>query len=387
MTGVMAIAPVWALDEKDLVSLKADVEALKSRVLKLPSLDLSGYADASYVYNFSEPDAGAGRSNRGRLFDTQPDGFAPNALVLNVGKPVSEASPYGFQSTLFFGNDARVIHSLGGGAPSDAFDLQQLYAEACAPVGKGLDLKLGKFAGLLGAEVTQSPLNWNFSRSLLFTYSQPGAHTGLLASYPVTDQVNATAGVVNGWDSVDDNNKDKTFTGSLAWSPAKSFSLTANAVTGAEEASDNHHKRTVADLVMTYKPADRWSFMANYDYGRESGLTPGFSGVPGDDTAIWQGLALYAKYDVTPRWSVAARGERFDDKDNVRTTFTGPGGTVPTHLRFYEGTLTSQWTFYEHLMVRLEYRYDKADERVFFRNTDGFVNYQNTLATEVAVTF
>jgi hypothetical protein len=220
-----------------------------------------------------------------------------------------------------------------------------------------------------------------------FSYSQPGTHTGVLATYPFNTQLSAAGGIVNGWDSVDDNNKGKTLTASVAWNPAKPFSMTVNTVTGAEQASSNHPKRTVLDLVTTYKPVERWSFMANYDYGRENGLTAGAFNTPGSETAIWQGVALYAKYDVTSKWSLAARGERFDDKDNVRTAFTTFGGSARTHILYYEGTLTSQWTFYEHLLLRLEYRYDNADERVFFRDADNFVHYQNTIAAEVVVTF
>ena len=89
------------------------------------------------------------------------------------------------------------------------------------------------------------------------------------------------------------------------------------------------------------------------------------------------------KYDISPKWSLAGRAEQFSDRDNVRTGFTGPGSTtILDGINFYEYTLTSQWNLYEHVIARLEYRHDSANERVFFHGGDGFINDQDTIATE-----
>ncbi|MBI3082995.1 MAG: porin, partial [Candidatus Omnitrophica bacterium] len=237
----------------------------------------------------------------------------------------------------------------------------------------GIDFKIGKFVTLLGAEVIESPANWNSSRSYMFGFSIPFTHTGILASYPLGEWGSATGGVVNGWDIVDDNNKAKTLIGNVTLTPFEKLTLSFNGITGAEQAGDSNDKRSVFDLVATYQPMDKLTLMANYDVGHESGLAPASGGKSGIG---WTGLALYAKYDLSPTWYLAGRWEWFDDKDNIRTGLTSFGGGTPPDVDFYEWTLTSQWTLHKHVLARLEYRHDFADQRVFFHDTDGFSHYQ-----------
>ena len=269
---------------------------------------------------------------------------------------------------------------------TEAVDLQQAYLTVKAPVGQGLDFKVGKFVTLLGAEVIESPANWNFSRSYLFGYAIPFTHTGVLVSYPLGEWGSVTGGIVNGWDIVDDNNNAKSFLGNLTLTPLPSVTLSSNLITGAERSADNRNDRTVLDLVGTWKPLDALTLMANYDYGHESSTSHGVSSTAGFDSANWQGLALYAKYDLTPKWSLAGRGEWFNDVDGVRVALSSSDGTLDG-TNFFGYTLTSQWTLYEHVLARLEYRHDTASNRVFFHGGDGFINDQDTIAAEMIYHF
>ena len=409
----------WA-DEPSDAALRAEIRDLKNRLarlenrvagaeiggissigekpgastLELPSglrgLSISGYADVSYIYNLEKPDPVSG-GNPGRVFDTESGGFTPHAAELVLEKAMTSEMPFGFRTDLFFGDDAELIHATGlGEAPgtgnvADTFDLQQAYVTARAPIGDGLDFKVGKFVTLLGAEVIESPANWNFSRSYMFGYSIPFTHTGVLATYPLGEIGSTTLGVVNGWDIVDDNNQAKSLIGNLTLTPMKTLTVSLNGITGAEQNNNSHNHRTVFDSVVTWTPVERLALMANYDYGHESGLTPG-TGAAGSDGVNWQGLALYAKYDVTPTWSLAGRWEWFGDMDNVRTRLTSLGGGIPTDIDFMEWTLTNQWTLHEHVLARLEYRHDKANEQVF-KHGDAFNDYQDTIAAEMIYHF
>ncbi len=423
---LVAACPLWtaavSADEPDSAALKADIEVLKQRLAELESqvsngsfhgpegeagglptlvlpsglqgLALSGYADVSYIYNFNEPDPTTGtgntgaRTNRGRAFDTEPNGFTPHAFELVFEKAATDTMPVGFRADVFMGDDAEVFgtgHGLGINA--DEIELQQAYITARAPVGGGIDFKAGKFVTLLGAEVIESPSNWNFSRSYMFNYSIPFTHTGLLASYPLGELGSATLGVVNGWERVDDINKAKSLIGNITLTPFENLTLYLNGITGAEQTGDSRNKRTVFDLVASYQATEKLALMANYDYGHESGIVPGTALTRGYDSVGWTGLALYAKYDLSPTWLLAGRWEWFDDKDNVRTNFGSFGGGTPLDIDFYEWTLTSQWKLREHVLARLEYRHDFADQRVFFQDKYGFSNHQDTLAAELIYTF
>ncbi len=404
-------------DEPSNAALKADIEVLKKRLaqletqmatqdampptageapatLQLPSglqgIQLSGYLDTSYVFNFNHPDAGVPRTNVGRVFDVNANGFTIQAAELVFEKPVSDSEPIGFRTDLFFGDDAEVIHAAGLGIASDAFDLQQAYVALRAPVGAGLDFKVGKFVTLLGSEVIESPANWNFSRSYLFGFAIPFTHTGVVASYPLGEWGSTSFGLVNGWDRVDENNSFKTMLGNLTLTPLKSVMLSTTLITGAERASDNGNDRTVLDLVATWQPLEKLTLMTNYDYGHEGSVatTVGTGGgAKGPDSGNWQGLALYAKYDLTPKWSLAGRWEWFDDRGGLRTGLGGPDGGKLADLDLTELTFTSQWTLREHVLARLEYRHDNASDRVFPHTGSGFRDYQDTIAAELIYRF
>ena len=368
LSVLLAGAPVWAQD--DAAGTKAEIEVLRQRLERLerklseaestsqlagisgigekpialvglPSglqgLGISGFVDTSFIYNFAESDPGAGRTNRGRVFDVNPGSFTIQAAELVLEKPMTDEMPIGFRTDLFFGDDAELIHSTGlptlAAGTTEAFDLQQAYVTARAPIGDGLDFKVGKFVTLLGAEVIESPANWNFSRSYLFGFAIPFTHTGALATYPLGELGSVTAGVVNGWDIVDDNNNFKSLIGNITLTPVSGLTLAANGITGAELAADNRNDRTVVDLVATWQPIEKLTLMANYDYGHQSGVTArGVTATAGFDTGNWQGLALYAKYDLTDAWSLAGRWEWFDDKNNIRTGLTGPGGATDLQI-------------------------------------------------------
>lgn len=414
---LLGSAPVWA--DESTAGLKAEVEVLKQRLntleaklaesgsrgissigekgglptLALPSglqgLQMSGYTDISYGYNFNEQN---NFGNSGRIFDIEGNGFTPHAAELVLEKPLSDATPIGFRTDLFFGDDAEVFHSAGLGAATDNFDLQQAYITLRAPVGDGLDFKVGKFVTLLGAEVIESPANWNFSRSYMFGYAIPFTHTGVLATYPLFGEMGSTTlGVVNGWDIVDDNNKAKTFLGNVTVGPWNNLTLSSNFVYGAEQANNSHDQRGVLSNVLSWTPNDQWAFMANWDYGHEEdAIGVGAAGGSGADNASWQGHALYARYSPLDWYSLANRVEWFNDQDGVRVA-PAPAGAVLAgsghgDVEFFEWTLTNEFKLREHVVARLEYRLDKANGKVF-RQDQGAADYMNTVAAEVIYHF
>ena len=400
-----AAGPVWATDP----SLQAEIEVLKERLAKLeaqlsegkivpptagegastialPSglqgLQMSGYVDISYLYNFNEQN---NFGNSGRVFDIEGNGFTPHAAELVLEKTATDGTPIGFRTDLFFGDDAEVFHSTGFGAATDIFDLQQAYITLRAPVGQGLDLKVGKFVTLLGAEVIESPANWNFSRSYMFGYSIPFTHTGVLATYPTFGEMGSTTlGVVNGWDIVDDNNKAKTFLGNVTLGPWNNLTLSSNFVYGAEQANNSHDQRGVLSNVLSYTPNEQWAFMADWDYGHEEDV------IGSTDNASWQGYALYARYAPLDWYALANRIEWFNDQDGVRVAPAAAGaalaGSGHGDVEFFEWTLTNEFKLSEHVVARLEYRLDKANANVF-RQDQGAADYMNTVAGELIYHF
>ena len=393
---------VWA-DEPGMAALEEEIDDLKDRLARLESklaaqqaapaaaggagislpsglqgIELSGFVDTAYTYNFNEPED---TINDGRIFDVQANSFVVHNAQLNVSKGVDEYSPVGFNLTLMFGDDSEITSSTG--FATDKVDIQQAYVEYLADIGDGLDLTFGKQATLIGAEVIESKDNWNYSRSYMFGLAIPFTHTGIRASYPLSETLSFTTGINNGWSVVDDDNIGKGIEGQIAWEDGPAFvSMTGMyspeiTSTTAVTLNDNAD-RWIYDLVATYQVNDDLALMLNYDYGHEADVL-----TLGNDTS-WQGIALYAKQQLSETCSLAGRYEFYRDADGTKSpTISGTAGD----LSLQELTLTAESQINQHLIARLEYRHDWANSNVFGHDDSGFQNYQDTVAVEFIMPF
>ena len=360
--------------------LENRVKSLEEGTQGLWGIELGGMLYSSYEYNFNRPDS---ESNSLRIFDNDHNDFNLDLFQLSISKETQ--SGLGFTAILDFGETAGGIASdwdgdgeLSSSEESNDFEVQEAYVSYTIPIGQGLEVKGGKFVTLLGAEVIESPYNYNVSRSFLFGFAIPFTHTGVLFSYPLSDRVSLTAGVVNGWDNVDDNNDGKSFLGGLSLEPMEGVSWSFNGVYGSEQTGLGGSKRGVFDTVLSYTPIEHLEFNFNYDRGTESNI------LTNGDEALWQGIAGIVSIGgglFEPSWapfSLALRGEWFSDEDGART------GTAQD---LWELTTTLKWEISEHLEVRLEYRHDDSNKRVFEKKDGIFKGDQNTLATEIALLF
>ena len=310
------------------------------------ALGISIYVQGGYLYNFKNPDA---QENELRVFDHKGNSFTLDLAQL-VFVREAPVGGIGYKVKLSAGETAKFIHSAGLGKSDDPFDITEAYVDYVAPVGKGLKLRFGKFVTMHGAEVIEAKDNFNYSRSLLFNFAIPFTHTGLMAGYAFSDQVNANLYLVNGWDNTDDNNKGKTAGVTVGYTPMEQIALTFNLMYGPEQDNNTSNKRFLFDWVATIKPVKDLTLAINTDYATEQKAT-----LEGTD-ARWYGVAGYAKYDFSDLFSLTLRAEYFKDKDGVRT------GTAQAAK---EITLTPEFRVAKAVIVRPEYRHDWSDKEVF----------------------
>jgi len=376
-------APSAATAKPETPSLAERLKALEdSPVIKFfKETEISGYAAITYNQNLNNPTP---QDNRFHVFDLDANTFTFNAAELSLLKTSTPESPLGFGLVFSVGHDARVFTAdwTGDGvSDTNTFELTEGYVTYKAPVGEGLDVKLGKWITLLGAEVIKRTGNFNISRSYLFGFAIPFTHTGLLLTYPVHSTFSVTAGVVNGWDNVIDNNDAKTFIGQAVFTPAEVFSVAVNGIWGAEQNNDDKNTRWVIDVVPTLKPFKDFTLLGNFDYGKEENVAS-----IGRD-AQWWGVAVVANYDFTEKFGVAVRGEYFRDDDGVRTGATDPTDPLQTLVGadLWEATLTLHYKLSDHVLTRLEHRYDfSGGDKLFFGSHR---DDQNIIQAEVIYMF
>src|SRR5207247_5371184 len=142
---------------------------------------------------------------------TRHDQFRVNMAQSWLWKVPRATSRAGYKVKLSVGPATTIVQSLEPGSSPILQNIEEGFISYLAPVGKGLQVDVGKFVTQHGAEVIEAKDNWNYSRSLLFALAIPYYHMGVRATYTVNDKVTLMGNVVNGWNNVVENNGAKTY--------------------------------------------------------------------------------------------------------------------------------------------------------------------------------
>jgi hypothetical protein len=358
---------------------------------------LSGFVDAYYLWNSDHP---LGNTVGYCAFDCSGQSISLNMIELILDKAPDAtaglAGRTGYHFSAGYGDtqtaiNAAEISSSGPNANSLGFDqyVKEAYFSYLVPVGKGLQVDVGKFVTPLGAEVIESKDNWNYSRGLLFNYAIPLNHFGARAKYTFNDKYNLTGYFVNGFNNIVDNNSGKTYGVSFGWNPDKKNAITLNYFAGPEEPTGYYGYTTAAqttpvnvnnfwrqtwDLVYMYNLTSKLTFMMNYDYVHGDRLktcsalsetTESCSPYVLSSPVYYTGGAGYLKYAPDANDYLAARYEYFYDRNN----FLGIG--VRPHAHVQEFTATYQRTLASYLLTRFEYRRDMTGDPEFLLDSFG----------------
>jgi Putative beta-barrel porin-2, OmpL-like. bbp2 len=289
-------------------------------------------------------------------------------------KAVAKPGDAGFRVDLTVGGAIPEKTQSFGLSVGQSADLQQALLSYILPVGTGLRLDFGKFVTHMGYEVIEGydGYNDNYSRSFLFNYAIPFTHTGAKVTYARSERLSAMLMVVNGWDNVRDNNSGKSVGAQLTLVPVSPLTVYLNYIGGPEKTDTSGFRRNTFDVVANWKVLKQLTLGVNGDYGVESGasLTK-----PGDD-AVWKGIAGYARYDVTNRFTLALRGETLRDEGGTRLG-TGAAATVT------EATLTPTCKFTDRFLFRGDVRFDRSNRDIFVKRGGARRDSQTTFAGNV----
>jgi Putative beta-barrel porin-2, OmpL-like. bbp2 len=376
--GIVSLPTVSQADEK--VTLSPINSAVSSTVL-------SGYVDTSMNWNL-----GTGNGNvPGFAFNTpaKQDGFNLNAVKLALEKPLDENQwSAGYKAEVLFGPNAQILGTLPGlnsGTSDSQIAIKQAYVNLRAPLGNGLDIKVGVFDTIIGYESTDGPNNPNYTRS--YGYSiEPTTHTGVLGTYQLNDMFGFSAGVANsfgpavGGSGYNGTSTDrafyaraesyKTYMGSIAFKAPASLgflegsTLYAGVINGFNGGSVNGLQGTspttgpahqtswyIGGTIAT--PLKGLKLGASYDYAE----TPGYGTTEAYGHAM--AAALYASFQATEKLSLHARAEYASHTgDAVAAGSTGQ--VFPGRVFAYTGTV--QYDLWKNVLSRLEVRWDHSGD-------------------------
>jgi hypothetical protein len=318
-------------------------------------MQLSGWVDMSYTASSDRAlNLPLGWNYRANDFLLQQNWIRFERTVVTGG---TTEPTFGFRTDWILpGSDSRFTIARGlfsgqltdvnGHAVTYPIDPIQFYGEAYFPtVGQGLDIKVGRFFCVYGAEGNAAVDNAIGSRSYSFVYD-PFTHTGVLATLKLHPAWTVQAGVVMGSDVFIDPAATPTTCGSVRWAPPggpDSVLLGWIVGPGRFNQERQFHNPEVFDLVYVHQFNPRLTYTLDTLYG----LT---TNVPDLGFANWLGVVNYLTYAVTPRLNANARVEVFDDFQGMRTGFPGPYTALTLGLSFRP---------YKSIIIRPEIRYDR----------------------------
>jgi hypothetical protein len=341
-------------------------------VWSLGPIDFAGTVDGYYGFNFNHPQpdrlfsdgtgGNSGAANYLYNFDIPTNQFSLNMVKLGMSH---QPDPVGFEFDIGYGDTMQAINSVS----STEFDkiVEQAYVSFKPMKAKGFEIDFGKFVTTAGAEVIESYSNWNYSRSLLFSWAIPYYHYGIRTSWPMGKHWTGGFQLVNGWNDTLAVNTAATLGANIMGTYAK-WNWMFDWYGGPENAGTNQGWRNLYDTTLNLTPSAKFAAYINYDYGTDS-LYNNSTYANGTEVH-YQGIAGAAHYMPNSKWSVTGRYEWFDDPDGFAMLGAGlesvnnfPATPVSQHVQEFTGTV--EYKFLEGLMWRGEYRYDWSDQPFF----------------------
>ena len=348
-----------------LVSIPATSSAEEGKangvLTALSSTTISGYVNTSIHWN-----TGTGNESlpaHGYNTASKADGFNLDVVKLQIEKPLDEAQwSAGYKAELLFGGDSGAYGTtLDQGGDGSAAAIKQAYVALRAPVGNGLDFKVGAFDTVIGYEVFDAGNNPNYTRSYGFTI-EPTTHTGVLASYQVSSAVSLSAGIGNTIGPVINQKANppkaesyKTYMGSVAvtapedWGFLAGSTLYAGIVNGYNTGADWDQTSYYLGATLN-TPVKNLKVGAALDYLATTGYNAGDS--TDLDATV---LSLYASLQATEKLSLHFRGE-YAESDT--TLLGGLGGLSGGNNKIVALTTTLQYDLWNNVLSRLEVRWD-----------------------------
>jgi len=348
-----------------LVSLPSLVQAEEKAsaiMTALSATTISGYVDTSAHW-----DIGTGNANApGFVYNRgKQDGFNLNAVNVRIDKPLDEAQwAAGYRVDLLFGPNANIIGTQSNTALSSGdVAVTQGYVALRAPVGNGLDLKLGVFDTIVGYESYHSGNNPNYTRSYGNTL-EPTTHTGALATYQLSEMFGLAAGIantygptINGRSNPPKAESYKTYMGAIAFTAPESmgFMQGSTLYVGAINGFNNFINGSetllyVGGTIMT--PLKGLKLGASYDY-----LGSSAEGTTVGDSPYANALALYASFQATEKLSFHTRGE-YANTDVSGLLALDRGDGEGDKIVALTGTI--QYDLWKNVLSRLEIRWDHS---------------------------
>ncbi len=300
---------------------------------------------------------------RNRGTTPRVDRWDLNMTGAYLKKAPSESSRAGVELTVQEGRDSELFGfsatapNIGGA--DGLLHLGPTNVSYLAPVGKGLTVKGGIFASLIGYDGLYSKDNFTYTRPWTGDYT-PYFMLGVNASYPVTPRLTATALLVNGYWHLAHANDVPSVGGQHAYKATDRVTVKQTVLYGPHQTDTALRDwRFFSDSIAERKTA-RVTAAFEYQIGTEGVATTG------DPRALWMAAQAPLKWAVAGPWSFVVRPEFAWDRDGRWIGAPQSVKAVTSTVEYRKALGRAQ------AIVKLEYRVDdsRGDCGGFFTEPD-----------------
>lgn len=292
---------------------KSDSAALPDTTVRVT---FGGFVDGYYAYDFGRP----------RQIDRAFTTTAVRHNEFNVNLAYAEMKLAGARVRGRLALQAGTsVQSNYSGEPTigtvSGPDLSRLIQEAVAgyAITPSLWVDAGIFFSHIGEEGFISRDNLTYTRSLSADFT-PYYESGVKLTWQPTATLTALLTVVNGWQNISENNQDKGVGARIDYAPSGNTTFSYYNFFGNEAASGL--LRSFNGIGVHSNLTSRFAVQWNFDYGMQQR--------PGGGNSRWASSGLIGKLQLTPTLGLSARGERYQDPDNVIVATAVPGGFKAT---------------------------------------------------------
>lgn len=336
---------------------------------EIAALKFSGYIETYYSYDFNKPDSNV---RPGFFYSYNRN----NEVALNLGfiKAAYDNGNVRGNLALMAGTYSNANLSAEEGVLKNVFE-----ANAGVKLSKSANLWIdaGIFSSHLGFESAIGKDCWALTRSILADNS-PYYESGAKLSYTSPSGKWFMSGLVlNGWQRIQrvDGNKSLAFGHQLTYKPNGKVTLNSSSFIGNDKPADDKRMRYFHNFYGQFQISDNLGLIAGFDIGAEQ------KDKGSESYNCWYTPIVIAKYSLSDRFSLTARGEYYDDENGVIITTGTQNG-----FKTFGYSLNFDYNLYSNVVWRIEARSLNSKDEIFIK--DGNSTKNNTfVTTALAISF
>lgn len=333
-----------------------------------PQLNISGFADVFYVYDFNQPQ---GTERQAFLFNHNRH----NEFNLNLGlvKLNVEHSKYRANFALQTGTYANDNYA------AEPVLLKNIFE---ANIGISLSKKnnLWLDAGVLpshiGFESAISMDNMTLTRSLLAENS-PYFLTGAKLTFNPNDKWEIAGLIVNGWQRIQrlESNSLPSFGTQVNYRPTEKITLNWSTFIGTDTPDTTRRMRYFNNFYGQFQLTEKFGLIAGFDIGTQQ-RSKGSSAY-----AFWLSPVIIGQYTINDTWKTAIRAEHYQDETGIIIPTGTMNGFQTTGL-----SLNIDYSPNQDIICRIEGRWLNSRDTIF-ETKSNLTNDNFIIGASIAIKF